>query len=63
MADEKIKYICKGPRKEGADWRLGEHVPCGADLTALVESFPHDGEEHAYECPKCKIPHSVRRMP
>jgi hypothetical protein len=61
-------YTCRGPRVEGAETRDAdgrllepERVPCGLDVTELVDSVPWDGEVHTVTCPNCGTETSVRR--
>jgi hypothetical protein len=63
-------YTCRGPKVEGAgavtrddDGRLlePERVPCGLDITELIDTVPWDGEVHTVTCPNCGTETSVRR--
>lgn len=35
-------------------------TPCGYDFAGVVMAYPFDGEERAYECPKCGATGTIR---
>jgi hypothetical protein len=47
----------------GADGQAFERVPCGIDVTDLINAVPVDGEVHEVACPKCRTIATVRRVP
>ncbi len=61
MADG-VKYICKGPRVPGKDPMEDARIPCGNDLSKLVEAVPRDGQNHKVTCPKCGTVTTVQRF-
>jgi adenine-specific DNA methylase len=52
-----------GHNKRGVPAGNGLIVPCGADLTELVEDVDVDGRDHEVTCPRCGNAVSVRRVP
>lgn len=38
-------------------------VPCPADMSAIINKLPWDGEVHEVQCPQCGITTTVRRVP
>jgi hypothetical protein len=52
-----------GHVKRGVKAGNGLIVPCGADLTDLIESVDDHGADHVVVCPRCGNVSSIRRLP
>ena len=54
-----VKRTCRGQLVNPID-RDGARLHCGFDFNQVVLSFPFDGQERDYECPKCEVKGTFR---
>ena len=52
-----------GHNKRGVQAGNGLIVPCGTDITDLIEAVDTDGADHDITCPRCGNVSRIRRLP